>query len=170
MIGKVKSLRELFEIQLNYTYDCEKKLVEKGLPTMIESVSSSELRVALQQHLKETQNHVERLEQVFTMIGIAPATKSNDIFDKISSAVKDSISNMDESPLRDAALIVNGNTVEHYEIGMYSSLGAFAQSLGLPEVASVLKQTLSEEKAADAKLTQIGETVMNSQAAQYRAA
>jgi ferritin-like metal-binding protein YciE len=170
MLGKIKSLRELFEIELEYAYDCEKKLVEKGLPTMIEKAGSSELRTALQHHLRETQTHVARLEQVFTAIGAGPNTKSNDIFDKMSGAVKDSISNIDDSPLRDAALIVNGNTVEHYEIAMYGSLAAFARSLGLTEAASLLAQTLEEEKVADAKLTQIGETILNAQAAQYRAA
>jgi ferritin-like metal-binding protein YciE len=170
MIGKVESLRELFEIELDYAYDCERKLVEKGLPAMISNASSSELRAALQQHLRETQTHVARLEQVFTAIGAQPDTKNNDIFDKMSSAVEDSISNIEDSPLRDAALIVNGNLVEHYEIAMYGSLGAFARSMGLPQVASLLEQTLNEEKAADAKLTEIGESVMNAQAAQYRSA
>jgi len=170
MFGKVKDMRELFGIELKYAYDCEKKLVEKGLPTMIEKAGSSELRGALQQHLQETQNHVLRLERVFAAMGEQPATKTNDVFDKMSSAVKDSISNIDQSRLRDAALIVNGNIVEHYEIATYGSLAAFARHLGLAEAASLLEQTLEEEKKADAKLTQIGESMLNPQAAKRQTA
>ena len=76
----------------------------------------------------------------------------------------------DGSTLRDAALIVGGNQVEHYEIAMYGSLSNFAKQLGLNEAANVLQQTLQEEKAADAKLTQIGETVVNPRATQERRA
>ena len=165
MLGKVKSLRELFGIELSYAYDCEKKLVEKGLPEMIENVSSRELRSALEEHLQQTRTHVTRLERVFSSIGIAPDTKTNDIFDKMASAVKDSKSNIDASPLRDAALIVNGNMVEHYEIATYGSLVSFAKNLGLTDAVSLLQETLNEEKKADVKLTQIGEEIMNPQAA-----
>lgn len=165
MLGKIKSLPELFEIELNYAYDCEKKLVEKGLPTMIEKTTSSELRRVLEQHLQETRNHLTRLDRVFSAIGKQPETKTNDIFDKMSSAVKDSISNIEETPLRDAALIANANIVEHYEIATYGTLAAFARSLGLQEAASLLDQTLNEEKQADSKLTQLAEGITNPQAA-----
>jgi ferritin-like metal-binding protein YciE len=170
MFGKVKSLRELFEIGVSYAYDCEKKLVEKGLPTMIERAGSRDLRFALEQHLQETRNHVARLERVFSVLGKEPDTRTNEIFDKMSSAVKDSISNIEDSPLRDAALIVNGNMVEHYEIAAYGSLAAFARHLGLAEAASLLEQTLEEEKKADATLTQIGEKLLNPRAARQQSA
>jgi len=165
MLGKVKSLRELFGIELCYAYDCEKKLVEKGLPEMIENATSRELRSALEEHLQQTRTHVTRLQRVFSAIGMEPDTKTNEIFDKMASAVKDSKSNIDPSPLRDAALIVNGNLVEHYEIATYGSLASFARSLGLNEAVAVLQETLNEEKKADAKLTQLGEQIMNPQAA-----
>ncbi len=169
MIGKVNSLRELFEIELKYAYDCEQKLVKKGIPTMIENAGSPELRTALEHHLNETHNHVARLEQVFAAIGIAPDTKGNDILDKMLSAAKDSVSNIDDSPLRDSALIANGNYVEHYEIATYGTLAAFARHLGLQNAVSLLETTLKEEKAADAKLTQIGGTLMNPRAAKSQA-
>jgi ferritin-like metal-binding protein YciE len=170
MFGKVKSLRELFEIELRYAYDCENKLVEKGLPTMIEKATSAELRSALEHHLQETRTHVSRLERAFSAIGAKPETKTNDILDKMTGAVKDSISNIEASSLRDAAFIVNGNLVEHYEIATYGSLAAFARSLGLADVASLLDETLNEEKQADAKLTQIGEQLLNRQAAKRQTA
>jgi len=168
---KMETLRDLFEIELRYAYDCEEKLVKKGLPTMIENCGSSELRQALEQHLGETRNQVTRLQQVFSILGIKPETDSNDVFDKMSSAVKDSISHTDGgSPVRDAALIVNGNQVEHYEMAVYGSLVSFARQLGFEQAATLLQQTLEEEKQADAKLTQIGETIINARAAQERRA
>jgi ferritin-like metal-binding protein YciE len=111
MFGNVKSLRELFEIELRYAYDCEQKRVEKGLPSMIENARSPELRTALQQHLGETRNHVARLERVFGTLGVEPDTKGNDNLDEMMSAAKDSVSNIEESSVRDAALILNGNLV-----------------------------------------------------------
>jgi ferritin-like metal-binding protein YciE len=165
MIGKIKSLREFFEVELGYAYDCERKLVNKGLPSMIENASTPELRSALQQHLQETQSHVTRLERVFGALGVEPKTQSNDILDKMTSAANDSVSHTEDgSPLRDAALIVNGNQVEHYEIALYGSLAAIARSLGLQNVVGPLEETLKEEKAADAKLTQLGESLLNTKA------
>ena len=170
MLGKVKSLQELFEIELRYAYDCERKLVDKGLPTMIEAAGSPELRSALEQHLEETRAHVARLASVFQAMGIEAKTKDNDVVDELMSAAKDSASNIDDSPLRDAALIINGNQVEHYEIALYGSLAAFARNLRLSDVVALLEQTLDEEKAADAKLTQLAETGLNPRAARQHAA
>ena len=170
MIGKVKSLRELFEIELGYAYDCEQKLVNKGLPAMIENANSAELRSALEQHLQETRTHVTRLERVFGAIGVEPKTQGNDILDEMMSAAKDSASHFEASPLRDAALIVNGNQVEHYEMALYGSLAAFARSLGLQNTVGPLEETLKEEKAADTKLTQLAESLLNAKAAKYQTA
>ncbi len=169
MFGNVKTLRELFEIELRYAYDAEKMLVDKGIPSMIEAASSPELRSALQAHLGETQTHVARLERVFGALGVEPETKSNDILAKIAAAAKDSTSNIEASPLRDAALIANGNAVEHYEIALYGTLVSFAKALGLQNVAAPLEETLEEEKNADAKLTQLAETVTNTRAARVSA-
>jgi ferritin-like metal-binding protein YciE len=168
---KIETLRDLFEIELRYAYDCEQKLTKRVLPTMIEFCSSSELRNALQQHLRDTQNQVSRLERVFSSIGADAEADGNEILDEITSAAKDSISHTDDgSAVRDAALIVNGNQVEHYEMALYGSLVAFAEQLGLPEVATILRQTLEEEKAADAKLTELGKRVINAEAARGRRA
>lgn len=168
---KIKNFQELFETGLRYVYDCEQKLVEKGIPNMIEASSSQELRSALQQHLSETRTHVTRLERVFSLIGANAKTEDNDVIDEITTAAKHMISaTEDGSPLRDAALIVGGNQVEHYEMAAYGSLVAFAQQLGIREAAELLEQTLNEEKAADAKLTQIAETTINPRATQERQA
>lgn len=168
---KIKSFQELFETGLRYIYDCEQKLVDKGIPSMIEAANSSELRSALEQHLQETRTHVTRLERVFGAIGAEPKTEDNDVIDEITKAAEHMIgATEDDSPLRDAILIVGGNQVEHYEMAAYGSLLSFARQLGLSEAANLLQQTLNEEKAADAKLTQIGETSVNPKAAQERRA
>jgi ferritin-like metal-binding protein YciE len=159
MFGKIKSLRELFEIELRYAYDCENKLVQTGLPSMIEAASSSELKGALQQHLAETRTHVARLERVFGAINAEPKSTGNAILDDMTAAVKDSVSHIEDSSLRDSALIVNGNFVEHYEIAMYGSLVTFAQQLGIHQAATILEETLKEEQAADAKLTEIAKSL-----------
>jgi ferritin-like metal-binding protein YciE len=166
---KIKTLRDLFEVKLRYAYDCEQKLVKKGLPTMIELASSSELRNALQHHLEQTREHVTRLEEVFAFAGTEAETKGNDVFDKMASAAKDN-EDIESPSLRDAALISSGNEVEHYEIALYGSLAAWAQQLGLQDAANLLRQTLQEEKDADAKLTALGESSINPQAAQERRA
>ena len=168
---KIKDFQGLFETGLRYAYDCEQKLVEKGIPSMIKAANSSELKSALEQHLQETRGHVTRLERIFGAIGADPKTEDNDIIDEMMDGAKDMVSaTEDGSPLRDAALIVSGNQVEHYEMAVYGSLESFARRLGLTEAAQLLQQTLNEEKAADAKLTQIGETSVNQQASRERRA
>jgi ferritin-like metal-binding protein YciE len=163
---QINNLRNLFEKELRYIYDCEQKLVKKGLPTMIENSTSPELRSALEQHLQETRRHVDRLERVFSTFGADAKTDGNDVFDELADAVKDTVGKIDSPSLRDAALIMDGNKVEHYEMAVYGSLISFAQQLGLQDAAQVLQQTLDEEKAADAKLTQIAETAVNRRATQ----
>ncbi len=168
---KIKNFQGLFETGLRYAYDCEQKLSEKGIPSMIEAANSQALRSALEQHLQETRNHVTRLERVFSIIGADAKTEDNDIIDEMTDAAKEMVSaTEDDTPLRDAALIVAGNQVEHYEMAAYGSLVAFARQLGIREAADLLEQTLNEEKAADAKLTQLGETTINRQATQTQRA
>jgi ferritin-like metal-binding protein YciE len=170
MFGNVKSIRELFEIDLKYALDCENKLVEKGLPAMIEKAHSPELQTALRHHLTETQTHVQRLQRVFSISGVELDTKGNAIVKEMMNAASDSASHIEDSPLRDLALTVNGNLVEHYEIALYGGLAELARALALDEAATLLEQTLAEEKAADAKLTQIGKTLIPQAARQAVAA
>ena len=164
---KVKQFQDLFETGLKYAYDCEQKLAKKGIPSMIKASSSPELRSALEHHLEETRNHVSRLERVFSICGFEAKKEDNDIIDEITDAAEDSVSETEDgSILRDAALIVNGNIVEHYEMAVYGSLVAFARQLGHSEAVRLLEETLNEEKAADAELTAIGERAINPRAAQ----
>ena len=167
----IRTFQDLFENGLRYAYDCEQKLAKKGLPEMIEKSTSPELRTAFNQHLQETREHISRLERIFSTLGIEAKTEDNDIIDEMMSAAKDIVSGTEDgSLLRDAGLVVAGNAVEHYEMAVYGSLEAFARHLGQRDVAALLQQTLNEEKAADAKLTQIGETTINPRATQERRA
>ena len=170
MFTKVRNFSELFELELRYAYDCEKKLVEKGLPSMIEAAQSPELRTALQQHLVETRQQLARLEGVFNTCRLEPQTKSNDILSEIMDAAKDSAGNIDAPEIRDAALIANANMVEHYEMALYGTLVAWALQLGHESAAAQLEETLREEKAADAKLTELANRSANTRAARAHTA
>jgi ferritin-like metal-binding protein YciE len=87
----------------------------------------------------------------------------------MTKAAKDSVSHIEDPALRDAALIVNGNFVEHYEIALYGSLLSFARQLGIQQATSLLEETLREEKAADLKLTELANSI-NSRAARSASA
>jgi ferritin-like metal-binding protein YciE len=168
MFTNLKNLNELFEIELRYAYDCEQKLVEKGLPSMIDAAQSPELRNALQHHLQETRGQVTRLESIFSTCRLSPQTKSNSVLAEIMDAAKDSASNIESPEVRDAALMANGNMVEHYEIALYGTLAAWARLLGYDTAATQLEDTLKEEKAADAKLTSLASSTANVRAARSR--
>lgn len=158
---KAKTMEDLFELGLRHAYDIEQKLVKKGLPSMTKASASNELQSAFSEHLEETRDHVTRLEQVFSIIGKKADKEDSDVFDEMSDEAEEVISDIDASPLRDAALIVSGNQVEHFEMAIYGSLVSFAQQLGYNEAVPLLQQTLKEEKEADAKLTKIAETSVN---------
>lgn len=170
MFTNIKNMNELFEIELRYAYDCEKKLVEKGLPSMIEAAQSPELRTALESHLEETRGQLRGLETAFATGGLTPETKGNRILSEIMDAAKDSAGNIESPEIRDAALIANGNMVEHYEIALYGTLVAWARQLGFDTTATLLEQTLQEEKAADAKLTKLASSSANVRAVRAQAA
>ena len=161
---QVQSLEDLFITGLQYAYDAEKQLVE-ALPKMAQASTTPQLRQAFGQHLTETQEHVRRVEQIFSAFGKQPETQPNTVLQAMSKEADNMIAMIQASPLRDAALIVAGNQVEHYEMAAYGSLKNFAELLGNQQCVQLLQQTLEEEKKADAKLTEVGETQVNTQAA-----
>jgi len=160
---KIETMEDLFLEQIEDLYDAEKRLV-KALPKMAEASTSNSLRQAIQSHLLETEGHVSRLENVFRMLGKDPKGQTCDAMKGLVSEGEDIIGDIDESPLRDAGIIASANRVEHYEIAAYGSARTFAQTLGLNDAASVLEQTLQEEKRADQKLTQLAESMINEEA------
>lgn len=161
---QIQSLEDLLVNGLQYVYDAEKQLTQ-NLPKMAQASSTPQLRQAFEQHLKETQEHVQQVEQAFRTLGKQAETKPNNVLQAMGQEVEKMIGMTEASPVRDAALIVAGNQVEHYEMSAYGSLENFAQLLGKQDLAQVFRQILEQEKKADALLTQIGESQVNPQAA-----
>jgi ferritin-like metal-binding protein YciE len=156
-------MEDLFLEQVEDLYDAERRLV-KALPKMADASTSQALRQAFESHLMETEGHVTRLENVFRAMGQDPKGHTCDAMKGLISEGEEMISDIDESSLRDAGLIAAANRVEHYEIAAYGSARTFAEILGLSEAASLLEQTLEEEKNADQKLTHLAESMVNDQA------
>jgi ferritin-like metal-binding protein YciE len=159
---KVASLQELFVQELEDLYDAEHQIV-KALPKVIDAASAPALKAALAMHLEQTHNHVRRLEQVFNRLGAPAREKRCDGMAGILKEVEKTLREGQSSPIMDAAIIGAAQRVEHYEIAAYGTVRAFAERLGRSDVARVLEETLNEEKAADAKLTEVARQI-NSQA------
>jgi ferritin-like metal-binding protein YciE len=132
---------------------------------MIEKTNSSELKRAFEMHLGETKNHVKRVEQVFKMHGVEAESVTCPAIDGIIEEADDVAGEVADKKVLDAALIAAAQAVEHYEISRYGTLIAWARELGREDCASVLKQNLTEETAADKKLTDIAESRVNRAAA-----
>lgn len=162
---KIETMDDLFLEQIEDLYDAEKRLV-KALPKMAKGATSTQLRNAFESHLEQTKRHVNRLEQVFNQIGKSPKAKTCDAMKGLIDEGEDAMSSIDNKPLCDAGIIAAANRVEHYEIAAYGSAKAFARCLGLTEAASLLEETLHEEKEADQKLTNIAKTGVNDEALQ----
>jgi ferritin-like metal-binding protein YciE len=163
-------LQEFFTDQLQDIYWAEKKIV-RSLPKMIKAATTNQLRKAFSDHLEETKTHVERLEQVFEIIGEKARAKKCPAMAGIIDESEDVMDETDEgSAQRDVALIFAGQKVEHYEIATYGGMVALAATLGLKEAVKILQKTLSEEKNADTLLTDIAVNNINYEAAHEKAA
>jgi ferritin-like metal-binding protein YciE len=160
----LNSLSDLFVAQIQDLYDAEQRLT-KALPKMANAASSKSLKSAFQHHLRETEQHVQRLEDVFNALGLTPESQTCEAMKGLIAEGDEAISASGKSEVRDAALIAAAQRVEHYEIAGYGTLRTLAQQLGHDDIASILQQTLDEEGAADKKLTQIAEELVNVQAA-----
>ncbi len=160
------ALTELFVDSLKDIYWAEKHLA-KALPKLSKAATSEELKAAFDLHTTETQTHVERLEQVFELIGEKAAAKKCEAMEGL---LKESDSIREETEkgtlVRDCGLILAAQKVEHYEIASYGGLRTLAQKLGLTEVADLLQTTLDEEGTTDQKLTELAEGYVNDEAAQ----
>jgi ferritin-like metal-binding protein YciE len=161
---KVNSLKELYVEELKDTYDAEKQIV-KALPKIVKASSTPELQKAFKEHLEQTRSHVQRLEQIFNRLGEEPKAKKCDGMRGILEEGEEVITEGSEGLIRDAGLIAGAQRVEHYEIAVYGSLKTWAEQLGDEQAAQLLQETLTEEKAADQKLTQIAESTVNTAAA-----
>lgn len=159
-------LRKLFLDELKDIYWAEKHLT-KALPKMQKSASSEALSDAIAEHLETTKVHVERLEEIFSLLGEKAVAKKCDGMEGLTSEGESVIEETEDgSATRDAGIIISAQKVEHYEISAYGSLRQLALTLGEEKVAGILEQTLREEKEADQLLTDIAENDINYEAAE----
>ena len=160
----IKTMDDLFLHVLQDIYYAEKQIM-KALPDMIERATNRELTAALQNHLGETQKQVQRLDQVFELIGESPKGTTCPAIDALIKEANEIAGDIAEKKVLDAALITAAQAVEHYEIARYGTLIAWAEELGNSAVAKLLTTTLGEEKAADNKLTTVADRKVNRKAA-----
>lgn len=156
------TIEKLFLEELKDLYSSENQLT-KALPKLSKMATSTQLQSALEHHLRETEGHVQRLEQVFKAIGEKPASKTCEGMKGILEEGESSVKGAEEGNIRDLAIAAGGNRVEHYEMAAYGTVRAYAQHLGKQQVVHLLQQTLDEEKAADRKLTEFAEHLQTSQ-------
>jgi len=161
---QLDSFETLFVDQLQDIYDAEQRLV-KALPLMAEAAHSPALKAAFQQHLRETQGQVTRLERVFQEVGQTAKSKTCAAMKGLIEEGQEVIDAGGDADVKDAALIAAAQRVEHYEISAYGTARAFAQRLNKQQAATLLQQTLQEESATDEKLTRLAEQSVNAQAA-----
>lgn len=157
--------KEFFCDQLKDIYWAENH-IKVALPKMIKSAASPVLQAAFQDHLKQTEGHISRLEQAFELLGKPVRAKKCDAIEGIVLEGESIIAETAPgTAIRDAGLILAAQKVEHYEIATYGGLAQLANSLALTDVAQLLEATLTEEKETDALLTEIAENSINCEAA-----
>ncbi|CDP53674.1 protein of unknown function DUF892 [Devosia sp. DBB001] len=163
-MADAKTLDDLFLDTLKDIYYAERQLV-KTLPKMSKAAQSPELAAGFQEHLIQTEGHVDRLEQIFEMLGKPARGKTCDAILGIVEEGKSVIEDYKGSPALDAGLVAAAQAAEHYEITRYGTLKTWAEQLGLGEAAALLDATLKEEVATDEKLTKLAKADINLKAA-----
>lgn len=160
----IQTLNDLFLHTLQDIYYAEQQ-IKKNLPTMAEKATAPDLKAGFEEHLEQTEGHIARLEQVFELIGESVKGVDCPAIDGILEEADDVSGDVDDKQVLDAALIASAQAVEHYEMTRYGTLIAWAKQLGNDEAASLLAETLEEERETDQKLTQLAEGSVNQQAA-----
>jgi len=159
-------LQKFFVDQLKDIYYAEKELI-RGLAEMKKASSTEELEDAFDNHTKQTERHIKRLEKVFQLIGKSPEGKKCEAIEGLLREARTIISETKDGTLtRDAALIIAAQKVEHYEIASYGGLVQLAVTMGMNRAADLLDKTLREEEATDRLLTDIAESYVNVKAEQ----
>jgi ferritin-like metal-binding protein YciE len=163
-MAEAGTLHDAFLDELRDAYDAEKQLT-KALPKLAKAATDAKLQAAFESHLKETQGHVTRLEQVFASLDEKVRGKHCDGIEGIIEEGKAVMEEDFDETTMDACLIAAGQRAEHYEMAAYGTLVAWAKAMGHTEAAKLLQQTLNEEKAADQKLSGLAESGINQSAA-----
>ncbi len=153
-------LQELFLDELADIHHAEKQLT-KALPKLIKAAESDELRDAFESHLRETEEHARRVEQVFEAFGESPKRKKCKGMQGIVEEGDEMLSEFGGTPSGDAALIAAAQKAEHYEMASYGCLCTWARLMNNTDAANLLQENLEEEKEADRKLTEIAESMSN---------
>jgi ferritin-like metal-binding protein YciE len=159
----MNTLQELYTNELRDLYNAEKQLL-KALPKMANAASSGELRKAFESHLKQTEGHVERLEEIFEQLDETPKGKTCQAMKGLIEEGSEILDEDGEESVLDAGIIVAAQKVEHYEIAGYGSVRTFAQLLGETKAAQLLQQTLEEESEANELLNKLAEDIVNPEA------
>ena len=159
-----RTLESLFHEQLRDIYYAERKIL-KALRKMSRGAELQALRDAFESHREETEGQIERLQQVFEMIGKRAAAKTCPAIDGILEEGEEVLESYKGTPALDAGLVAAAQAVEHYEIARYGTLKTWAQTLGLKDAVALLDETLAQESAADEKLTSLGDNDANARAA-----
>jgi ferritin-like metal-binding protein YciE len=155
----VTNIEELLLSELKDLYSAEKQIT-KALPKLIKAATSEELKEAFQSHLEETEGQIERLDQISEILGKKLTGKTCDGMKGVLEEGDEVVDDTDKgTAVRDAGLITAAQRVEHYEIAGYGGVIAYAKLLGLEDVASLLEETIEQEKAADEKLTKLSQTI-----------
>lgn len=154
----VETMQELLIDELKDLYSAEKQIV-RALPKLAKATSTPELQEALLAHLEETKGQVARLEQIGELLGKKLTGKTCAGMKGVLEEGSEVLEDTDKGVVRDAALIAAAQRVEHYEMAGYGSAREFAKLLGLKDIASLLEETLAEEKAADKTLTGVAKQV-----------
>lgn len=159
-----KTLNDLFFDNLKDIYFAERQIL-KNLPKMAKAAHSEELRNAFLKHRDETEGQIERLQQVFEMLGKRAQGKTCEAINGILEEGEETIEAYKDSDALDAGLVAGGQAVEHYEMARYGTLKNWAMQLGMKDASNLLDQTLQEEKKTDALLTKLAESQVNRKAA-----
>lgn len=151
---RLNTMKDLYIDQLRDLYSAEDQLI-RALPKMAQAANSTDLQEAFRNHLGETREHKQRLEQVFAGMGVSPQGETCQAMQGLISEGEDIISAQADPAVKDAALIAAAQRVEHYEIAGYGTVRTFADELGDGDAKSLLQKTLDEEGSADKKLTSL---------------
>jgi ferritin-like metal-binding protein YciE len=160
---QVQTLRDLYLDELRDLYNAEGQLA-RALPKMSEAATIPELKQAFDMHLQQTQQQIQRLDQIFNKLGESPGGRLCKGIKGIIEEGEDLISESGNPDVRDAGLIASAQRAEHYEIAGYGTVRTYAEELGDQEAADLLQQTLDEEEQTDQRLSQIAEQVANTKA------
>jgi len=160
---KANSLEELALHSLQDIYDAEQQAL-KVMPKMMQAASSQELKMALQQHQQETEQQVQRLEQLFQMMGQKPQGVTCVAMQGLIKEAQEVLTMQGDPAVKDAAIIAAAQKLEHYEIASYGTAATWAELLGMNDAKMLLGQTLAEEERTDKLLTQIAKRTVNARA------